>query len=206
MAAGSCIIYALCDPLTGECRYIGKTKNLAARLRGHRWEAHSSKLHTRKVNWLRNLGQEPLMRVLEEVTLDRWAEAERQWIAEMRRSNAALTNFADGGQTSPVEGKGHSSESKERMRAAAIRNGARPPSRVGIKASAETRKKLSDAMRKRGARPPAMGGWNKGLKMSPEFVEANRAAHVGKPWTPARRAAQIRRILSAVGGDSNSCR
>ena len=191
MAAGAIVIYALCDPDTGECRYVGKANDMRARSRGHRWEARGKRFQTRKARWLRSLGgREPAVRVLEVVAPDQWAEAERRWIAEMRLRGADLTNFADGGQTSPVEGRGHTQASKEKMRAAALANGARPPSRKGATVSAETREKLRASSLRNRNEPPPRGGWNKGLKMSDEFVEKNRRAHVGKPWSPARRAAQ----------------
>lgn len=158
-------IYALHDPDTNECRYVGKANDLPARIRCHRWEARSSKLHTRKVNWLKSLmGREPSVTILEVVPYDQWVEAERRWIKELRSRGARLTNFADGGQTSPVEGKGHTEASKEKMRRAAVKNGAKPPSRSGVKHSDATLAKLRIA--RKGTRPPAMGGWNKGIKRS----------------------------------------
>ena len=164
-ALATVTIYALCDPDTLEPRYVGKAISLAARIRGHRWEAKSNKLHSHKINWLRSLnGRDPEVIVLAEVGFDRWQEAERHWIAEMKRRGCNLTNFADGGQTSPVEGKGHTEEAKAKMRAAAIKNGAKPPSQKGRKASEETRRKLRAAVLFRGATPPAMGGWNKGVR------------------------------------------
>jgi len=187
-------IYALCDPDTRECRYVGKANDMMARIRGHRSEALGNKFQTRKARWLRSLGgREPVVRVLEVVVPEQWAEAERRWIAALRLSGADLTNFADGGQTSPVEGKGHTEETKAKLRATHLRLGNRPPSRKGVLVSEETREKLRAASLRRGAKPPPRGGWNKGLKMSDEVVEKNRRSHVGKSWSPARRAAQMLR-------------
>lgn len=161
---GEVVIYALCDPVTGERRYIGKANDLASRIRSHRWEAKSGKLHTHKDNWLRSLSGDPRVEVLQVCTRETWAQAERQWIAVARRNGERLTNFADGGQTSPVEGKSHTKEAKERMRAAAIRNGARPPNRKGQSVSVTARENMRKAALRRGVRPPPMGGWNKGIK------------------------------------------
>lgn len=102
------------------------------------------------------------MTVLAEAGPDDWQEAERFWIAELRRQGCNLTNFADGGQTSPVEGRGHTEASKEKMRQSALRLGIRPPSRKGAKVTEATRERLRIA--KRGCKPPNMGGWNKGHK------------------------------------------
>lgn len=169
MAAGTWIgevtIYALCDPDSLAVRYVGKANNMRSRINSHRWEAKSSKIHTRKANWLRSLkGREPVIMILAVVKHDEWAEAERYWIAEMRNRGSDLTNYADGGQTSPVEGKGHTEETKLKLSKNAIARGCRPPSQKGIVATSDTRKKLSEACRARNARPPERGGWNKGVK------------------------------------------
>lgn len=158
------MIYALKDPGTSEIRYIGKANDLQARMREHRWEAKSSGLQTHKVRWLRTLDGDPIVKVLEVCTTENWAERERFWIKRFRRGGVRLTNIADGGQTSPVEGRGHTEETKAKCRAAAIRNGAIPPSRIGQLVSEGTRLKLSQAAIKRGAKPPPTGGWNKGQK------------------------------------------
>ena len=190
MAAGAVIIYALCDPNTKEYRYVGKANDLGSRIRCHRWEAQSSLLHTHKVNWLRSLSCDPIVEILQITDSETWQDAERYWISEMRRRSANLTNFADGGQTSPVEGKGHTEESKEKMRESALRNGSKPPSRKGQIVTDEAREKMRIVALRRGATPPSSGGWNKGKKMSIDFCEKNRLGHIGIPWSSARRVAQ----------------
>lgn len=124
-------IYALCDPDTLEVRYVGKAKDLAFRIRSHRWESRNQRYNTRKANWLRSLkGREPVVMVLAEVADDGWEEAERFWIAEMRDRGCDLTNHTDGGEG--WRGNSHSEEAKQKMRNAALRNGAKPPSRKGL--------------------------------------------------------------------------
>jgi len=158
-------IYSLSDPITGECRYVGKANDLASRIRCHRWEMKNPKFHTHKVNWLRSLGgAEPVVAVLVMADSYKWQEAERYWIAEMRRRGCRLTNFADGGQTSPLEGKGHSEATKQKLRELAIHRGCKPPSQKGAVASEATKAKLSAAAIQRNAVPPPIGGWNKGIK------------------------------------------
>jgi len=158
-------IYALCEPGTFVVRYVGKANNLASRLRCHKWEVKSSKLHNRKINWLRSLkGKTPSVLVLAEVPKEEWQEAERYWIKEFRSQGFDLTNFADGGQTSPVEGRGHSEETKKKMRAMMLASGRKPPSRKGTTSSVETRQRQREASLRIGCKPPLMGGWNKGIK------------------------------------------
>jgi len=172
-------IYALCEPDSLEIRYVGKAIDLEARMRSHAHESKSLKFHTRKVNWLRSLGTDaPVVKVLAVVSRDNWEEEERYWIAKLRKQGCDLTNFADGGQTSPVEGKGHSEKTKAILSQKAKARGDVPPSRKGIVTSQKTKDKLSAAHKKNNHRPPLTGGWNKGTKKSHchnghEFNETN---------------------------------
>jgi hypothetical protein len=181
-------IYGLCDPDTLELRYVGKAVDMPARMRGHRWEGRHTGTH--KARWLRSIG-EPIVVVLEDAG-DRWAEAEQRWISDLRDMGARLTNITPGGDVGFKAN--HTEETKAKIRATVLRKGTRPPSRKGTKASSETRATLVAAVRARGARPPAMGGWNKGIPQSPEHREKNRQSHAGRPWSPARRAAQQRKV------------
>lgn len=92
-------IYALCCPLTGEVRYVGKTcGSLERRLRGHISEA-TRYPHLHKSRWIRSLGSgaRPEIRLLELVTDENWQERERYWIRQFQN----LTNSADGGAGCP---------------------------------------------------------------------------------------------------------
>ncbi len=124
-------IYGLCDPETKECRYVGKTNDIDDRLREHKHEIVNSHLHTHKVNWLRSLDCMPEVKILQEVDDEHWEDAEIYWINKLKFQFANLTNFAKGGQTSPVEGIGHSEETKRKISQHHLQTGIKPPSRKG---------------------------------------------------------------------------
>jgi hypothetical protein len=96
--AGVCEIYALCDPESGDIRYIGKANNAAKRLAGHIRE--SKRRDTPVYRWIRKLGGKslvPAMVVLETVPSDDWKSAEKRLIASHRLSGTRLLNVAEGG-------------------------------------------------------------------------------------------------------------
>ncbi|TDZ92170.1 GIY-YIG nuclease family protein [Mycobacteroides salmoniphilum] len=157
------VIYALCDPTSGEVRYIGKTIDVRARLRSHLWDSRNPKEHTHKARWIRSLKSPPVLEIIETLSdADDWAERECYWIAKYRSEGARLTNLTNGGDG--WSSNGHTDETKARLREMALARGAKPPSQSGRKASPETRKKLQISARERGVKPPPSGGWNKGRR------------------------------------------
>lgn len=89
-------IYALCDPVSGEVRYIGKANDARARLRTHQRDAR--RRDTPVYRWMRKLttaDQLPQLRVL--AVTDDWRDEERRQIAAHREAGARLLNVADGG-------------------------------------------------------------------------------------------------------------
>jgi hypothetical protein len=92
----SVFIYALCDPRDGAIRYVGKTNNLARRLKNHRNE----KKEFHKSHWLKlltSLQLNPIIRILEETCESCWRDRERWWIKHCREIGCDLTNHTDGG-------------------------------------------------------------------------------------------------------------
>jgi hypothetical protein len=89
-------IYALCDPDTGETRYIGKAKCSTLRLKRHL--SDRTRLKYPVYNWINKLavsGKRPSMKVLE--LANDWREAERRLIAKARADGCRLLNVAEGG-------------------------------------------------------------------------------------------------------------
>lgn len=87
-------IYGLCDPVSGELRYIGKANDPQKRLKSHMRDCRHRA--TPVYCWIRSLDERPALVVLEADCLD-WKEAERRWIAKARAEGVRLLNLADGG-------------------------------------------------------------------------------------------------------------
>ena len=90
-------IYTLSHPITGEIRYIGKTNGtLTDRLAKHL----VTKERNHRSSWIKNLlnqNLKPVIEVLEEVTHEEWAGAERFWIAQFKAWGYRLINGTEGG-------------------------------------------------------------------------------------------------------------
>lgn len=97
-------IYGLVCPISGNVRYIGKTKNtLAGRLKGHLSGARTFRYHHHAARWIRVLlrnGLAPEIVLLEETEGD-WVEAEVRWIAKGKAFGWPLTNSTVGGDGAP---------------------------------------------------------------------------------------------------------
>lgn len=140
------IIYALIEPITGQIKYIGKTKQLLnKRLSAHLCE--SKKSNTKKNTWLRNLkkkGLKPKIEELDMVPALEWEFWEQYWISQFKAWGFELKNTDEGG-------KGQSSEfmrknnpmfkkaCRDKMAKSLIGN----QFAKGYKHSEETRKKTS---------------------------------------------------------------
>lgn len=92
-------IYALIDPETQQCRYIGKTVNPKNRRRRHFYDRDDS----HKAHWITQLslkGLKPLFQILEVVPPDEdWKEYECNWIAYGYQQGWPLTNISSGGDS-----------------------------------------------------------------------------------------------------------
>lgn len=89
-------VYALVDPRDDQVRYVGKSVNVAVRVKAHLNDRGS----TRKARWLQLLlreGLDPEVIVLETGSGD-WERAEVKWIAHFRSTGCDLTNATTGGE------------------------------------------------------------------------------------------------------------
>lgn len=98
----SFVVYALLDPKTGLCRYVGKGKDARDRVSAHCAEARKTGRRTHKANWIKSLldcGLYPSLVFLEtNLTEDEAFEAECFYISYFRFLGLSLTNATDGGE------------------------------------------------------------------------------------------------------------
>lgn len=199
-------VYALFDTRAPDVvRYIGFSKDPAARLRAHVWEARRSRKRSHRLHWLRELDRDALkpqwrtLSVFE--TVDEAAQAEIAFIRQYREIGCALVNGTEGGEG--AEGWGGTlsdrqpwSDERRQAHAAALQRPdvkarmsasakARPPSRLGKPGNsptAEHRAKLSAALTGRSKTPEhaaKVGAWHKGKPKSAEVRAKISATKTG---------------------------
>lgn len=132
-------IYALFDPNTGRCRYIGQAKNPQSRFKRHLTDAVRYN-RTHKERWIKSLldkGQEPHLVILIKISADLSNESEKWWIKRAREiyTTEYMTNISLGGSVVNKSKYECTEETRDKLSAAGKR-------RV---ASEETRKKISIA-------------------------------------------------------------
>lgn len=161
-------IYALIDPRDGRIRYVGKADNPRRRLANHMTPAQL-RPKSYKNSWLKALrvnGYVPGIMALQCVPKSSWQEAERYWIATLRRS-CALTNGTSGGD-------GVCEPSPEVL--ARISRKGRPAWNKGKVMSAEWKRLHPNARAQKGKE----GYWT-GSKLTDEHKAKLSAAKKGKP-------------------------
>jgi hypothetical protein len=158
-------IYALNDPETGKCRYVGKAANPKKRFRAHINRAKASANH--KDCWilgLRQRGLTPVLEVLDEVPAQKWEFWEREYIRVFRAIGFDLTNLSDGGGCG-MEGKAQP-ESQRRGVSRALKGRPKSPEHCLAVSRALTGKKgrphtpewkAAQSLRMRGERHPLFG-------------------------------------------------
>jgi hypothetical protein len=96
-------IYGLCDPVTKQIKYVGATKDPAARLRSHIVQARRTHLKGRRLlpsqEWINELTDQsltPLMVILAVVPATEAKKLEEEWIALLQKTTK-LCNLSSGG-------------------------------------------------------------------------------------------------------------
>lgn len=204
-------IYALCDPTTGEVRYVGKTtKPLLRRLADHVWRAR--RCPTYCGNWILSLTHRPLIRALVVVEDADGSIMEQRIIAVYRGRGARLTNLTDGGEGAPGlvmpesakrtlalarRGSTLSAETRAKIGAAFRGRSLSPEHRAKISAakrghpvSNETRSKLSKFFRARPIpeeRRLRIAAAIQKRSTSPEYLARLSAGHMGHPTSAVTR-------------------
>lgn len=184
------LVYALVDPRTGEPRYVGRSSSGLSRPRKHSTPKALANDPTYKGNWLRQLRAQgrrcSIVVLLSAHSSDCLDEAERFWIAELRRRGHRLTNLTEGGEG--TVGRKLSAEAKAKIGAAhkgkvvsADTRQLLREARQGQEFSAETLAKLSTAARGRAS-------WCKDKTLSDETRRRMSDAHKGRSPSPEHRA------------------
>jgi len=145
-------IYSLIDPINNNIRYIGKTITpLNERLKVHINQSKKAIKPTHKEAWIKSLilkGERPIIKLIEEVEIEKWVEREIYWIKHYPK----LTNISIGGDGGNLGGK-HTNENLKRLSINA-------KNIKGFYKSGLGRKWTEEQKEKRRLKP----AWNKGLK------------------------------------------
>lgn len=92
-------IYVLIDPRDNSIRYVGKTNNEKERYKNHLNSLRDKNTHKRNwINQLKSIGLKPIMKVIEEIEIDKWKERESFYINHYKLLGFKLTNCSDGGE------------------------------------------------------------------------------------------------------------
>lgn len=201
-------IYALVDPETKQIRYIGKSNNPTVRLYRHLKE----KQHTYKNMWIKSLrdrGFVPEVQIIEEVSIERWQERERYWIAFYRAQGLDLANGTDGGDG--VHGRKRTPEERARISEALKGNQyskgrKHPPEEIARRAAAmkghsvrpDTGEKIAATKRGKPRSEATKAKLSAALtgKTLPEERVAKMRERKQSPESNAKRSASLKKALS----------
>ena len=199
-------IYGLCDPISQQLRYVGKTINIERRLREHLLNKRRNHLTC----WLWSLvkqDRQPEIFIIEETDKNEWQEAEQFWISYFKFIGADLVNGSRGGLGGSNKGHQFSIEGRARI------NAATSAACKGKSLSAEHREKLRLAklgrkqslehIIKRITGQAEFYKHNPRKSMSGETKRKISDSKCGKPGTPHTKET-IERISAAQRGRPKS--
>lgn len=216
-------VYALCEPETGEIRYIGYSRDAHHRLRKHLRD----RANNYRCKWIRELvsrGLSPRLKVL--CIVQGQLEAKRievELIAAYRRRGARLTNLTNGGDG--FSGLVFSPEHRAKIGLASSNRSPETLAKISAASknrvvSAETREKIK-RLHTGKVRPPATGkrisAALKGRKLTPEHcarisaAKMNPSAETRVKLSAARKGKRhspeaIARIRAAAQNPSEEAR
>ncbi len=172
-------IYALCEPDTGEIRYIGKSDDPWLRFRKHNERALRGEQNHRAC-WIRsvlNSGAKPKLKIIDEVRFSEWQAAEAAYIQFLLDQGCDLVNRTSGGE-------GGSMPEEVRLKMSLAKKG-KPGVSLGCKWSSEAKKRVS--LSRKGTRT---GGDNPffGKKHSQESSRKMSASRIGRTHTFEHKA------------------
>lgn len=96
-------IYSLEHPLTGEIRYIGKTRSLKQRYYSHTENYSNKRNKSHRTNWINGLkkdGLKPIIKIVDVVDDNEWKFWEIYWISQFITWGFNLVNHTYGGEGS----------------------------------------------------------------------------------------------------------
>lgn len=94
-------IYTLADPIDGEIKYVGKSKDLKNRLSRHMSTYSLKDAWTSKnkwLSWLKNQGLTPIIEILDEGDINNIDDLEIYWIEQIKNWGYKLKNDTKGGK------------------------------------------------------------------------------------------------------------
>lgn len=210
-------VYKLICPISGECRYVGKTvQRLNKRLYKHKYNKRKNPSH--KNSWLIRLEDKGILddvkiELIEECDVSILNDREIFWIAKFKDDGHKLTNMAEGGDVGSL-GYKHSDEAIKKISEAGKR-------RKGYKHTDEAKKNISKSLigndRHKGCNhsektkkqisetKKGVVSWN-----AQTILQLDKEDNIINEWRSASDAAKNLglsqgNIWSVINGDRNTC-
>lgn len=202
-------IYTLSDPRSGSIRYIGKTKNIQARLNAHISKAKAHHVDHHCARWIRGLlaeGVTPHMSVLQELPSGAdWQRAEADAITRHRAMGHELTNLTGGGDgfhDCPPEVLKRRGESRRRTLSDPEKRAEFVDRLAEARATPEVRAKKSASVKAAWGDPVKQRNILSGMR-APDAVQRRAIAtlkRMNDPETYARHCAKSKEIAQSAAG------